>query len=117
MTTAGDARGRTPGGQAINPIVALCLTDHLPPLWTLVVSASIGLGSGYWREHTDAAKIARQEQCFAHYGARRAEPLSRARTARRTPDVVIRETFRSASPSGRRPARASADPHRGPTAR
>jgi hypothetical protein len=92
VDVVGRGNPRTTNGKAINPIVALCLTDGLPPLWTLVVSAATGLGSGYWREHTDEEKIARQEECFAAYGARRASPLPRPATARRQPDVVARET-------------------------
>jgi hypothetical protein len=88
----GRGNPRSTGGKAINPIVALCLTRDLPPLWTLVVSAGTGLGPGYWREHTDEQKVARQEECFARYGARRAGPLPRAGTARRQPAVVIRDT-------------------------
>lgn len=81
----GRGNKRTTGGTAINPIVAMCLSRNLPPLWTLVVNSSTGLGSGYWREHTDEEKIARQEECFARYNARRARPLPTARTARRQP--------------------------------
>lgn len=87
----GRGNKRSTGGQAINPIVALCLVRGLPPLWTLVVTAGTGLGPGYWREHSDEQKIARQEECFAHYGARRAEPLPSARTARRRPDSHVGE--------------------------
>lgn len=101
---AGRGNPRSTGGNAINPIVALCLTDDLPPLWTLVVSAATGLGSGYWREHTDEQKIERQEKCFAHYNVRRAGPLPGAKTARRQPAVVIRDTcgdcFTELTPSG-----------------
>ncbi len=57
-----------------------------------MVNAATGLGSGYWREHTDEQKVERQEECFAHYGARRANPLPRASTARRQPVAVIRDT-------------------------
>ncbi|KAA1419189.1 hypothetical protein F0U44_12110 [Nocardioides humilatus] len=88
----GRGNPRTTGGKAINPIVALCLSEDLPPLWTLVVSATTGLGSGYWREHTDEQKIERQEKCFAHYNVRRSGPRPGARTARRQPAAVIRDT-------------------------
>jgi len=101
---AGRGSPRTLGGQTLNPIVAMCLTRRLPPLWTLVVRADTGLGSGYWREHTDEQKVARQEECFAHYNARRADALPTTKTARRQPAVVIRETCRECNtertPSG-----------------
>lgn len=58
-------------GGTLNPLAALCITQGLPPLWTLVVAASTGLGSGYWRERDDAEKVARQEACFEFYGATR----------------------------------------------
>ncbi|HET7736888.1 MAG TPA: hypothetical protein VFK52_12995 [Nocardioidaceae bacterium] len=89
---AGRGNPRTLGGQTLNPLVAMCLTYDLPPLWTLVVRADTGLGSGYWREHTDEQKVARQEECFSHYNARRAQALPAAKTARRQPAVVIRDT-------------------------
>jgi len=92
VEVAGRGSPRSTGGKAINPIVALCLTRDLPPLWALVVSAATGLGSGYWREHTDEQKIARQVECFTFYGARRAGPVPGAKTARRQPVVVIRDT-------------------------
>lgn len=66
---AGSGNKRLVNGGILNPLVALCLTRGLPPLWTLVVAAATGLGSGYWREHDDSHKVARQEECFAHYGA------------------------------------------------
>ena len=101
---AGRGNPRTLGGQTLNPIVAMCLTRGLPPLWTLIVRADTGLGSGYWREHTDEEKLARQEKCFAFYGARRAEARPAPRTARRTPDVPVRdicaECFTERTPSG-----------------
>lgn len=100
----GRGNKRTTNGGAINPIVALCLTNNLPPLWTLVVASATGLGSGYWREHTDAEKIARQEECFTYYNARRSVPLPQAKTARRMPEVVAREIcpncFTERTPSG-----------------
>ena len=91
VEVAGRGNKRQIGGKSLNPIVALCLTRDLPPLWTLVVNAGTGLGSGYWRERSDEQKIARQEACFAFYNASRAEPLPMARTARRQPTVVIRD--------------------------
>lgn len=100
----GRGNPRMVGGNFLNPISALCISQQLPPLWTLVVRADTGLPSGFWREHTDEEKIARQEECFAYYGARRADPLPQARTARRIPDVVVRETcprcFTELTPSG-----------------
>lgn len=89
---AGRGNPRSTGGNAINPIVAMCLTRGLPPLWTLVVSAATGLGSGYWREHSDEQKIARQDECFAFYGTHRSGPIPGAKTARRQPVVVVRDT-------------------------
>lgn len=89
VTFIGRGSPRQVGGNFLNPIAALCISQGLPPLWTLVVRADTGLPSGYWREHTDEEKIARQEDCFAFYGARRAEPLPQARTARRTPSTAV----------------------------
>ena len=66
---AGGGNKRLVNGGILNPLAALCLTRGLPPLWTLVVAATSGLGSGYWRERDDSHKVARQEECFAHYGA------------------------------------------------
>ena len=66
---AGGGNKRLVNGGILNPLAALCLTRGLPPLWTLVVAAASGLGSGYWRERDDSQKVARQEECFAHYGA------------------------------------------------
>ena len=66
---AGAGNKRLVNGGILNPLTALCLTRGLPPLWTLVVAAATGLGSGYWRERDDSHKVARQEECFAHYGA------------------------------------------------
>lgn len=100
----GRGNARSTNGRAINPIVALCVSRDLPPLWTLVVSSGTGLGPGYWREHTDAEKIARQENCFTYYGSSRAEPLPQAKTSRRMPNVSIRETcpacFTELTPAG-----------------
>lgn len=89
---AGRGNPRTLGGQTLNPIVAICLTRGLPPLWALVVRSDTGLGSGYWREHTDEQKLARQDDCFAHYDAQRAEVAPALKTARRQPVVLIRDT-------------------------
>lgn len=69
---AGRGNKRRVNGGILNPLAALCLTQGLPPLWTLVVKADSGLGSGYWREHDDSQKAARQDECFAYYGATRA---------------------------------------------
>ena len=66
---AGGGNKRLVNGGILNPLAALCITRELPPLWTLVVAAATGLGSGYWRERDDSHKVARQEECFAHYGA------------------------------------------------
>lgn len=68
---AGRGNKRRVNGGILNPLAALCLSQGLPPLWTLVVTAESGLGSGYWRERDDSHKVARQEECFAHYGAAR----------------------------------------------
>jgi len=56
-------------GGTLNAIAALCITQGLPPLWTLIVRAATGLPADYWREHTDKEKAARQDECFAYYGA------------------------------------------------
>ena len=95
----GRGNKRSTGGNAIDPIVALCLSRDLPPLWTLVVAASTGLGSGYWREHSDERKVARQEECFAFYNARRLAPLpaSKRHDANRPSSFARRA--RTASPS------------------
>ena len=38
----GHGNKRQVGGKQINPIVALCITRGLPPLWTLIVRAATG---------------------------------------------------------------------------
>ena len=56
-------------GGTINAIVALCISQGLPPLWTLLVRAATGMPADFWREHTDKEKADRQNECFAYYGA------------------------------------------------
>lgn len=68
----GQGNWRTVGGNYLNPIVALCISQNLPPLWTLVVRAETGLPADFWREHTDRQKASRQQECFEFYGATRA---------------------------------------------
>lgn len=65
----GRGNKRRVNGGTINPIAALCLTQGLPPLWTLIVRATTGLPADFWREHTDKEKADRQNECFAYYGA------------------------------------------------
>ena len=65
----GRGNKRQVDGRTINLIVALCITQGLPPLWTLRVRASTGLPADFWREHTDKQKAGRQNECFAYYGA------------------------------------------------
>ncbi|MEI2811925.1 MAG: hypothetical protein V9F00_17585 [Nocardioides sp.] len=86
---AGRGNKRGVNGGTLNPLAALCLTQGLPPLWTLVVTAQSGLGSGYWREHDDSHKVARQEECFAYYGATR-QPENPARDV--CPDCFTERT-------------------------
>ena len=83
MASKGTPTPRDPGVGAWSPrwwhadascataehIAALCITQGLPPLWTLIVRASTGLPADYWREHTDKEKADRQNECFAYYGA------------------------------------------------
>ena len=68
---AGSGHPRLVNGGILSPLVTLCISRGLPPLWTLVVAAASGLGSGYWREHNDSQKFARQQECFDFYGATR----------------------------------------------
>ncbi len=65
----GRGNKRQVDGRMLNPIVALCITLGLPPLWTLIVRASTGMPADFWREHTDKQKADRQNECFAYYGA------------------------------------------------
>ena len=67
----GRGNKRQVNGRTINPIATLCITQGLPPLWTLLVTADTGLPPGFWREHSDSEKARRQDECFAFYGATR----------------------------------------------
>ena len=93
----GRGNKRQVDGRTINLIVALCITQGLPPLWTLRVRASTG--------------CPRTSGASTRTSRRQAARTSALRTTEQSvnPKVASLTCAPTASPSGRRPAPACAD--------